>query len=634
MILCVDWVSTDLQMFPVSDKVSNKFSFLLFSASIFKKIFHKTDNDETQLKCELREKTSNRRSKLVTKDTPETNKDGSTSSSQCTNSSSLSSVNMHKDKESNNRMQHAGKAGKHVTDKKRKKTLKQKKKKNFDFESEREDGTKLEGDYSSLFDETRVACVTIENVEGEPEYGLFTEDDALSDLIANNNYEDIVEIDRTRLDGEIDRTRLGGDSSKQSAKNNPSSNVRYNYDCFKCGKKFRNRAPLNLHIASEHNEDGGLGLLCNDCGKQVDYDHELDLHKKFFCKKVKKSFKCTSCKLSFISEVNKDEHPCTKDPIKPYYCIVQDCQTNSRNVKDLTEHVTRHLGIKPFLCNICGRAFSAKKDMDRHADIHKDSKDYICQVCGQSFKSYHTMRRHVFVHKFKDRFKCDQCPYTTAMRNSFNQHLIKHRQRTHKCQICEKNLRSAKSLAKHVQNRHTFNRIFTCRYCDFTTDVGLSYSSHMRNHRGLKDIHTISRNTKSQDMPLDLSEQGQTCCQFNSLSTNRDSQEMMATKLHSNLTLTMTSASMRDMSTASMLADAVIPVLDHEDMNISGQNADAIMANIVESSETHEIAVIPPETSTNLVLYTVDVPAAGLNVSNFISGPVTTSENWTDDVTR
>lgn len=570
-------------------------------------------------------KTSNRRSKHVTKDTPETNKDGSTNSAQCTNSSYLSSVIIHKDKESNSRLLDAGKAGKHVIDKKRKKILKQKQKMKFGFESEKVDDTKLEGDYSSLFDETRVACVTIENVEGEPEYGLFTEDDALSNLIANNSYEDIAEIDRTRQ---------AGDSLKQSAKSNASSTVRYNYDCFKCGRKFRNRAPLNLHIASEHNEDGGLGLLCNDCGKQVDYDHELDLHKKFFCKKVKKSFQCTSCKLSFINEVEKDEHPCTEDPTKPYYCIVQDCQTNSRNVKDLTEHVTRHLGIKPFLCNICGRAFSAKKDMDRHADIHKDSKDYICQICGQSFKSYHTMRRHVFIHKFKDRFKCDQCPYTSAMRNSFNQHLIKHRQRTHKCQICEKNLRSAKSLTKHVQNRHTFNRIFTCRYCDFTTDVGLSYSSHMRNHRGLKDIDTISRNTKSQDIPLDMSDQGQASCQFNNLSTNRDSQEIMAAKLNSSLSLTMTSATMRDMTAAHMLADAVIPVLGHEDMNISGQNADAIMANIVESSETHEIAVIPPETSTSLVLYTVDVPAAGLNVSNFISGPVTTSENWTDNVTH
>lgn len=480
----------------------------------------------------------------------------------------------------------------------------------------------LEKDFSSLYEEARVACVNIENVEGNKFEFFAGNEDVFEELIAEagETFHDIGDVRRIASE----RERL-----KRSTKHfQNTQHVPYNYDCFKCGKRFRNRAPLNLHIAAEHNEDGAVGMMCSDCGKQVDYDHELHLHKQFFCKKVKKNFRCMVCKLFFITELEKDEHPCTKDTVKPYYCSVQGCKTFSRNVKDLTEHVTRHLRIKPFLCNVCGRAFSAKKDMDRHADIHRESKDYSCQVCSQTFKSYHTMRRHVFVHKFKDRFKCDLCPYTTAMKNSFTQHMIKHKQRTHKCQICDKNLRSSKSLAKHIQNRHTFNRIFTCRYCEFKTDVGLSYSSHMRHHRGLNDVDSATQDKSSVEIPLGLSEQAQSASQFNSLSTDSNLQKLTATKLHSNDSLRVSSTPLWQRSAAPMLADAAIS--DQEEVDISGQNIDTIMANIVESSDASEMAVISSEAAhTNLVLYSMDIPSASLNVHSFISDTsVTETETW------
>ncbi|XP_053375518.1 zinc finger and BTB domain-containing protein 24-like isoform X2 [Mercenaria mercenaria] len=594
-------------------------------ATIFKRIFHKNEEASTDLSNKVKAKKTCRNTNGVTRKSPVISSSqqvvpeipvGNTESSPVsTPTKELSKKLVSSKRKTENEVENRKKK----TDRKKKKKIDRKKKKEVKIEGDGDD-LRLVPDYGSLFEETRVACVNIENVEEGHKYEFFTGDDTFSSLIAetNDSYQEIDEIRKIALDRE---------QLRRSTKHFQNSNVRYNYDCFKCGKKFRNRAPLNLHIASEHNEDGGLGLLCNDCGKQVDYDHELELHKKFFCKKVKKTFQCISCKLSFITEFEKSEHPCTKDPTKPYYCSVQDCQTFSRNVKDLTEHVTRHLGIKPFLCNICGRAFSAKKDMDRHADIHKESKDYVCQICGQSFKSYHTMRRHVFAHKYKDRFKCDLCPYTTAMRNSFNQHMIKHKQRTHKCQICEKNLRSERSLSKHIQNRHTFNRIFTCRYCDFTTDVGLSYSSHMRSHRGLKHVDN-SLETR-QEMASDLSDQGQAGNGLESLSEDRDLQ-MTATKLQSAVTLTSTSLLVKCRSDAPMLADATM--LGNEEVDISGQNADSIMANIVESSDANEISVIPREgTNANLVLYTMEVPASSLNVPSFISDTITTvseTENW------
>ncbi|KAL4223481.1 Broad-Complex [Mactra antiquata] len=481
----------------------------------------------------------------------------------------------------------------------------------------------IDGDDADLDEETRLACVNIENVEGD--------------------WNDIE--GQTMAFDPIHDKRVEETSTKATKK------VIYSYNCFKCRRKFRNRAPLNLHLALEHGDDSAAGLLCNLCGKQADYDHELDLHKKFSCKKIKRKFDCEICRLRFSEESEKAVHPCSRDPDKPYYCSIEGCGTYCKYLRDLTVHVTRHLGLKPFLCNICGKAFSAKKDMDRHSDTHRESKDYTCQQCGASYQTYNSLKRHLFSHRFKDRYKCEECSYTTAQKYSFDQHMIRHSTYTNQCQICKKKLRTKKSLEKHVQNRHTFNRIFTCRYCDFSTDVGLSYSSHMRHHRNLKKTDNstdISNKESSQhDADLDISnkdsknqepnfELAETIITVSPSVT--DSSEnvvssplsLVATRLPSNVSSDITLTSACSSTTAPLLAEAAI--LNNMEVGICGKNVDVIMANIVASSDTSDISVLAPESShTNILMYPIDTTSTSLSLPSFVSDsiiPVSQQETW------
>ncbi|XP_052798964.1 zinc finger protein 37 homolog isoform X2 [Mya arenaria] len=420
----------------------------------------------------------------------------------------------------------------------------------------------------ALLEETRQACVVIENVEDDPKI------------------------------------------TKQ----------KYQYECYRCGQNMRTRARLNLHMASEHNEVSEVGILCKTCGKHIDFDHELDLHLLFICRKSERSFKCDTCSLSFLTETEMDQHPCTKIKRKPFFCTQQGCPFAGKCFKDLTEHVTRHLGIKPFLCNICGRAFSAKKDLDRHSDIHNDSKTYKCRLCEVMFQSANSLKHHMIAHKYKDRFKCDDCGYCTPYQVTLKQHMLKHQQKEMTCHICNKGLRSGRSLQKHISNRHSFNRIFTCRHCDFTSDDGLKYSSHMRKHSHLR----------RQTNPCDEE------------STQTESETVLNLSDHD---LTATDSLPHNIASASGSILALNPLVSSgsmtltaaaiaaEEVNISGQHADTIMADYVATADTSDISVITSDVSS-LGMYTVEIPAGSESLPTCSSGvlnmPVLMSEATAD----
>lgn len=410
-----------------------------------------------------------------------------------------------------------------------------------------------------LEEEARLACVVIENVEAD------------------------IPINQP-VDSSTPRKKVSTVTNKSV-----SSPRRYTYLCSRCGKDMRNRSQLNLHLKNVHNEGNeDIGILCEQCGKRVDFDHELELHRKFLCKKVLRNSPCRVCKLSFRSRHELVNHPCTRSATKPFFCSEADCNWSGKGFKDLTEHVTRHMGIKPFLCTTCGRAFAAKKDMDSHADVHRDSKDFQCQECHLSYRSERSLKRHMIMHKFKDRFKCRECSYSSALRSSFNNHMLKHKKRAYICHMCKKSLRSEKSLKQHVQNRHTFNRIFTCRYCDFNTDDGPRFSSHMRKHKHLKN-----QSQAETEQSLDVTS--------NILSVTSSSPVCVAT---ATIDISTTSLSVPLPSSSMMTLAAA--AISYEDVD---QNADTLMASYVAATDTTEITVMTSEVSSGgLMLDNVDIP--------------------------
>jgi hypothetical protein len=84
--------------------------------------------------------------------------------------------------------------------------------------------------------------------------------------------------------------------------------------------------------------------------------------------------------------------------LKPFVCRHENCDKAFYRKYELTNHITRHIGIKKFTCTDCDRAFTDSSNLANHRKVH--SKFFLCTVtvgegvCSESFPSRFLLDKH------------------------------------------------------------------------------------------------------------------------------------------------------------------------------------------------------------------------------------------------
>lgn len=70
----------------------------------------------------------------------------------------------------------------------------------------------------------------------------------------------------------------------------------------------------------------------------------------------------------------------------------------------LAMHHRVHTGLRPLVCNICGRAFSESSNLSKHKRTHEVRGRFVCSYagCGKDFHRQDQLRRHMKQHGPKD----------------------------------------------------------------------------------------------------------------------------------------------------------------------------------------------------------------------------------------
>ena len=83
-----------------------------------------------------------------------------------------------------------------------------------------------------------------------------------------------------------------------------------------------------------------------------------------------------------------------------YKCKYEDCDKELQKPWNLLDHVRMHEGVKPYLCQWCGKGFTQKGNLKKHARQHinpdvNDRKRYSCRFCGKGYTERYNLKVNI-----------------------------------------------------------------------------------------------------------------------------------------------------------------------------------------------------------------------------------------------
>lgn len=135
--------------------------------------------------------------------------------------------------------------------------------------------------------------------------------------------------------------------------------------CHICAKNFATRTGLNEHMETIHQPREKGQVQCNECGKWLMNNRCLKTHMILHSDA---EFRCNQCDYITKKKILLNRHL-----------------------------LTQHSNDKPFVCNLCGRAFKMKRALTVHIAQHGSTATFKCPFCERKFNSstnFYTHRKN------------------------------------------------------------------------------------------------------------------------------------------------------------------------------------------------------------------------------------------------
>ena len=141
-------------------------------------------------------------------------------------------------------------------------------------------------------------------------------------------------------------------------------------------------------------------------------------------------------------------------------CSWPGCFKVFKHSKSLNVHKRIHLGLKPFVCNLCDAAFTQSSGLRGHLLTHSGRKPYECDFknCNKSFVSSSKLKDHQRIHFDSPKITCtfEGCSKLFSLKSQLYSHMSVHKktQELFECKFCEKTFKARGSVYRHVKKEH------------------------------------------------------------------------------------------------------------------------------------------------------------------------------------
>ncbi len=161
-----------------------------------------------------------------------------------------------------------------------------------------------------------------------------------------------------------------------------------------------------------------------------------------------------------------------------YKCYYAGCNAEYARKTNLMDHLNKHIGVKKYLCDLCGATFFMRRSLYSHYETHK-GKNFQCEKCGNKFIRKNNLLRHALI--CQRVFQCGKCNKNFIKKGNLDNHMLrKHSERivNYICSICGAGFKNNSSLYAHKKIKHE-NRRYPCKYCNKTYSYNYSLKEHI-----------------------------------------------------------------------------------------------------------------------------------------------------------
>ncbi|XP_018653326.1 putative zinc finger protein [Schistosoma mansoni] len=257
-----------------------------------------------------------------------------------------------------------------------------------------------------------------------------------------------------------------------------------------CGKSYSSYSKLKLHLRSHKCEKY---YVCRKPGCNATFTQFVPLPKPFILT------------ASWDSEMKL-----------LYVCPFKECGKAFTKRSKLHEHVCRHMGVRPFVCDKCKASFVQKYELRRHSIIHlRGAQPRSLSQCNKSYTRRYRLNLHISTHTGTGPISCDapNCSMKYFSEEDLKRHKLsqhssvdKDPRRRHTCTFpgCSRSYSELNKLKEHLRT-HTGERPYVCRKpgCGATFARLSGVKSHEITH-----VYVRKRSKRLAQYPISMIECG------------------------------------------------------------------------------------------------------------------------------
>uniref|UniRef100_A0A667YWJ1 C2H2-type domain-containing protein n=1 Tax=Myripristis murdjan TaxID=586833 RepID=A0A667YWJ1_9TELE len=305
--------------------------------------------------------------------------------------------------------------------------------------------------------------------------------DGVEDTEEDDGDGDDEDAGRGEEDDTFAKPRKWGLQCKEPVKDNATKNWEKGHTCPHCPSIFRDEASFYGHLLKVHKSIAHyLEKVTTAPVQKITPLSSDNLQGKWRNDNVNsKSYKCSECGKMFRHRSVLELHMRIHSKDKPYQCKV--CGKRFRFSSYLQQHLIIHTGKKPHKCPDCGKDFAFLQNMKTHQKLHQE-KPFRCTSCRKGYSDEAQLQHHMLSHNGEKPHKCDLCDKSFGLAYLLRDHMNTHTgERPHRCDECHKSFSWFSSLLVHQKiHAHDAATKFPCEECGKVFMTLTFYYKHQR----------------------------------------------------------------------------------------------------------------------------------------------------------